>query len=149
MEGKDLFIQQYLNGKKVDDIASEHGITPEAVYVRLRAMPDWKKIKKLKRERKMLNTLDSLKQATQKLKELKHLGLSTTKAAQQLGIDYRLARKLLRGTKYDSSKKAKQYRNKNIKREYDLGKTQQQLAEKYNLPQQSISKIILKQKGSK
>jgi hypothetical protein len=149
MEGQERFINEYLSGKSAIQIAKENGITREAVYLRLRSMPQWEETKKAKRSAKRVDDLKGSEQIIKDLKRLRSQGYSTTKAARELGVNYLRARTLLRGSKYDNSKKAKEYRNRNITREYDLGKTQHQLAEKYGLGQAAISHIILTQKGLK
>ena len=53
--------------------------------------------------------------------------------SEKLNIPYYAVKALLRGTKYDSTHKAKEFRDRNIYSLYRRGMTQTQLAKKYNL----------------
>jgi transposase-like protein len=143
METNDALTTEYLQGKGVSEIARKYGVTRECVYQHLRELPDWEKLKEKRSLKRRRNKIMQDKRLKDQVIELKKQGHSTTSAADTLEIAYETAKRLLKGTQYDETQAAKEERNQQIRKEYkENNVTQQQLANKYGVSQQTISTIL-------
>jgi Mor family transcriptional regulator len=142
MAEREQLIQEFLNGKSVIDIAEQYNMSREAVYQHLRTIPNWKKVseslKKTKRER----ALEKYGHLMQEIIRLKEEGLSTIAVARKLDIPYPPLVELLKGTRHDNSKEAREERNKKIYESYKNGRSQRELAIEFGMSQSSISNIV-------
>jgi len=144
MEATERFIKEYLEGKSVKDIGKENNVTGEAVYLRLRTMPNWREVSLKMRQKRKEATLQRHKQHLSKILEMYENGFSSKEISKELKINQDVVRFLTRGTPYDNSLKAKEYRDKIIVALYKKGKTQKELAKMYGMGQTGISRIINK-----
>ena len=144
MEGKEPMVRMYLNGMSVQEIAEHFDCTREAVYMRLRTIPNFKQVSKALRNARKEERLKQYRQRLPEIYELLDQGTPAAHVAKQLNIPYARIRSLLRGTEYDNTHESKKFRDRGIYSLYKSGMTQQQLAKKYGLAQSSISEIIKK-----
>jgi len=141
---EDKFVKGFLEGKSVIEMAKESGLSREGIYVHLRKLPNWKEVSKTWKGHREQQRLESLTDTVELLKQLIDGGMSVSNASRSVGMAYLTARKLLAGTKYDTTKKAKDKRDREIVRRYKAGEIQTQLAKAYGLRQTAISRIIIK-----
>lgn len=144
MEGLEPMVRMYLNQVPVIKIAEHFGVSRETVYSRLRTIPNYKEVSRSLRNVKKENRLKKYRQRLPEIHQLAKQGVGMVGISEQLNIPYYTIKTLLRGTKYDSTHKAKEFRDRNIYSLYRRGMTQTQLAKKYNLAQSSISDRIKK-----
>lgn len=144
MEGKDSMVREYLNGKPVSKIAEENNITREAVYLRLRTLPNWKNIAESKHRARIGEYLNKYKNRTTELHKLGEEGLSMLEMSKKTKIPYNHVRKLLKGTQFDNAHATSKGRNKDIRRLHSSGWSRRKLAKKYELSYGHICRIIRK-----
>lgn len=144
MEGLEPMVRMYLNQVPVIKIAEHFGVSRETVYSRLRTIPNYKEVSRSLRNVKKENRLKKYRQRLPEIHQLAKQGVGMVGISKKLNIPYYTVKALLRGTKYDSTHKAKEFRDRNIYSLYRRGMTQTQLAKKYNLAQSSISDRIKK-----
>ena len=144
MEGLEPMVRMYLNQVPVTKIADHFEVSRETVYSRLRTIPNYKEVSRSLRNVKKENRLKKYRQRLPEIHQLAKQGVGMVGISEKLNIPYYTVKALLRGTKYDSTHKAKEFRDRNIYSLYRRGMTQTQLAKKYNLAQSSISDRIKK-----
>jgi len=144
MEGLEPMVRMYLNQVPVIKIAEHFGVSRETVYSRLRTIPNYKEVSLSLRNAKRENKIKKHSQRLPEINKLAEQGVGMVGISKKLNIPYYTVKALLRGTKYDSTHKAKEFRDRNIYSLYRRGMTQTQLAKKYNLAQSSISDRIKK-----
>jgi Mor family transcriptional regulator len=141
---EDKFVRGFLEGKSVIEMAKESGLTREGIYIHLRKLPNWKQVSKRSKAIKEAQRLESLTDTVELLKQLIDGGLSASDSARKIGMSHLTARKLLAGTKYDTTQPAKDRRDREIIKRYKKGETQVQLGKEFGLGQTAISRIIVK-----
>lgn len=149
MEGLEPMVRMYLNQVPVTKIADHFEVSRETVYSRLRTIPNYKEVSRSLRNVKKENRLKKYRQRLPEIHQLAKQGVGMVGISEKLNIPYYTVKALLRGTKYDSTHKAKEFRDRNIYSLYRRGMTQTQLAKKYNLAQSSISDRIKKWETSR
>ena len=144
MAEREQLIQEYLNGKSVIDIAKQYDLSREAVYQHLRKIPNWEKVSESLVKTPREKALEQYGHLIPEIIRLKEEGLSTSVVAKKLDIPFYPLVELLKGTRHDNSKKAREERDKEIYKGYKAGRTQGELAREFGMAQSSISEIIRK-----
>lgn len=137
--------REYLQGSSVKDIAQKYNMTREAIYLRLRGMPNWKEISKVRRAEEKGSYLKQYKDRIEELYTLGEEGNSMISMHRITGIPYDHIRLLLKGTKYDTAHKVLRERNKEVRRLHTNGMSRYELAERFGLSYGHISKIVTHQ----
>lgn len=133
----------YYEGLSVSRIAEYFGNTREYIYQVLRPLPDFEEYSAYLRKQKTSKTSEKYVKNLPYIKERMDKGDSLSRIVKDIHVPYRPIAEMLKGTKYDSSIRAKRKRNKKIVKLYEQGVLQKEIAEKFGLAQTTISKIIL------
>jgi DNA-binding transcriptional regulator GbsR (MarR family) len=142
MEKISELVQEYLAGKPVIDIAKEKGVSRECVYQKLRELPNWGQVKKAVKKNKKQRAIARYPAVFPKVLSLAKNGYSATRISKELNTPIYSIQAMLEGSPFDHSEEARQERDEKIRKEYEEGAFQKDLAEKYDLSQQTISYII-------
>ena len=143
MEGKDIWVQKFLKGESVIQIAKEYSVTREAVYLRLRTLPNWRELSDSMREAKRGLSLRSYTSKQKKtILELAQKKYPLYKIAEKTGIPYKHVRILLKDTLYGRNVVAFRERNVKIRKEFEQGMTCGELAKKYGMSHGNMWKVI-------
>ena len=144
MNKKEEIIAKYNSGVSVIELSKEYSLSRERIYQYLRQVPDFKKLSKEKRLKKVEKRLEGYRHLLPQIFALREKGVGNPRIAKQLGVTYVTIQKLTEGTPYDSSKKAQAKRNRAINKAYLSGLSQVKIAKKFGMSQSSISIILLK-----
>jgi len=138
--------QLYKDGTKVKHIAEAYSLSKEAVYQRLRKLPDFKQIKQklyTQSKRELLRTqLQEYAEYLPKVYKLREQGVGMVEISKRFSISYKFLRKLLKGTQYDGTRDYVAMRNQDIFHDYKDGMTQVEIAKKHNTTQPNVSNIL-------
>ncbi len=135
---------EYLAGNSVISIAKKYGVTREAVYARLRKMPNWNVIKEKKKIARAKKRMQKHEHLRDKVFEMAKNGTYRAEIKRELGVSRKVIETLLRGTKYDRSQTAKMPIHNEIRRDFGRGMTRKELMEKYEMSYPHICRIIKK-----
>lgn len=139
MEGKDLIVNEYLQGASVQDLAKKYSVSREAIYLRLRTMPDWRKVSKVqKKERKK----DKIKRQREQVLKLAEEGLSVNAIRKELNLANKTVSEFLEGTKYDRRREVLRHRDAEAKKLRALGWKRKKLCERYGIKERQLDKIL-------
>jgi transposase len=143
IEKKQRVEQMYREGIKVSKIAEFFGCSREYVYQILRKLPDFEELSQANRERAKKKSQNYYQSKLDLVKQRLNQGESLSAVAKDLHISYRTLIRELKGTKYDNTKRAKSRRNKKIIKLYQQGLTQNEIANKFGLSQNTVSGILI------
>ena len=135
--------EMYRRGVPVTAIAKKNNSSRQAIYQRLRGMEDYEEVKKFR----------ALKEEAQKVTEYKKYlplaismleeGQKVIPVARKLGIPYNFLREELKGTVYDNTPEGKERRNEKIRELYKKGLTQDEIADRFFVSQNTVSRVLL------
>jgi len=143
MEGYNEITTRYLNGESVIRIAQDLSISREAVYQRLRLLPDWESRKREYMERRKEKKRYLMAEQAETIIKLRKEGLSLHKIKREMDLPMVKIKSIL---KY----KGKEIGSRNVTRDreivklYEKGVKQADLAKKFKTTQPNISRIVRK-----
>ncbi len=141
MEGKDLIINEFLQGASAQQLADKYGVTREAIYLRLRTLPNWREVsKKMKRQRDK----ERLDKQKKHILELAEQGYSADKISKELRLANKTVTNVLRGTKYDRTFETLRHRNAEAKKLRALGWSKEKLCERYGVKPRQLHNMLSK-----
>jgi len=123
-------------------LANKYGLTREAIYIRLRTIPNWKQVAKRMREKSKSKRLNKYKDILPEIEKLASEGHSMSSISKELGISYDHTKKLLKLTKYDNSYKALKQKYQKIRHLYSKGWSRKRLMEEFNYSYIHIGRIL-------
>jgi DNA-binding CsgD family transcriptional regulator len=137
----------YKEGTRVRHIAQAYDMSTEAVYQHLRKLDGFKDLKKLHRAKLEQRRLSKYDELMPQIIEMRKQDIGAVAIAEKLGISYHTMKKLLKGTKWDNTKKSKMKRNDEMFKLYKEGMTQEELAKKFKCSQANISQTLERHYG--
>lgn len=138
MEGKDIITKEYLEGKPVIKIAEEYGLSREAIYQRLRKLPNWQEVQRHRKEKDKGKVWEQRHRVIERRK----WGWSMVRISQDLNIPVYKIRKMLLDTKYDRSKKYYVKRNRHIIYLWNKGYTKYKIAKEIGCNWSAVNLVI-------
>jgi transposase len=142
LEKKQRVIDMYYDGITVKKIAEFFGNSREYIYQILRPLPDFEDFSDYLRKQRTSKTSSKYQKHLPYIKERLDKGDSLGKIVREIHLPYLPISKMLKGTKYDNSRKAKKRRDKKIVKLYKQGLLQREIAQKYGIRQTTVSKIV-------